>query len=246
MIDYLDIPTNGVDVWYADDASACAPLCDLKKWFSKLLCIGPSYGCYQEPKKCVLVKFFSTLGVKVTTSHRLLGGVIGDQDVNTAVHNYDTFRIMTKQLIDALRGIVPFLHRKGGLVTRQHNEVRDAFGDLASMAWSNVVKEPVVRDANCSTNTSALVVNLSVRGLWVPQSEALFDVRIVDTDARFYSTHPPIDAVSNADSEKKGKYQEACKERRALFIPISVSVDGMMGIKTSVFLKHLAERLALK
>ena len=28
----------------------------------------------------------------------------------------------------------------GGLVTRRHNEVRDAFGDLASLVWSPVVK----------------------------------------------------------------------------------------------------------
>ena len=38
--------------------------------------------------------------------------------------------------------------RKGGLVTQRHNEVRNAFGDLASIAWSQVVREPVVREAN--------------------------------------------------------------------------------------------------
>ena len=34
--------------------------------------------------------------------------------------------------------------RFGGVVTCRHNEVRDAFGDLASLVWSPVVKEPIV------------------------------------------------------------------------------------------------------
>ena len=40
--------------------------------------------------------------------------------------------------------------RKGGLVTQCHNEVRDAFGDLASLAWNQVMKEPVVKEASKS------------------------------------------------------------------------------------------------
>ena len=34
--------------------------------------------------------------------------------------------------------------RFGGLVVRRHNEVRDAIGDLASLVWGNVIREPVV------------------------------------------------------------------------------------------------------
>ena len=74
--------------------------------------------------------------------------------------------------------------RFGGLVTRRHNEVRDAFGDLTSLVWSPVVKEPVVRDG--SAGADALIADLCVRGVWGPQTEALFDIRVVDTDARSY------------------------------------------------------------
>ena len=77
--------------------------------------------------------------------------------------------------------------KKGGLVTPRHNEVRDVFGDLASCAWGLVLKEPVVREANIPTKSPA---NLSFRGAWIPQSEALFDIRIVDTDARSYCDRP--------------------------------------------------------
>ena len=93
--------------------------------------------------------------------------------------------------------------RKGGLVTQWHNDVGDAFGDLASIAWGQVVREPVVREANCSTDTTALVADLSVRGVWVPQVEALFDIRIIDTEARSYCTHPPITILSKLRRKKR-------------------------------------------
>lgn len=35
----------------------------------------------------------------------------------------------------------------GGLVSCRHNEVCDAFGDLASLVWSLVTKEPIVYDS---------------------------------------------------------------------------------------------------
>ena len=52
--------------------------------------VDPSYGYYPEPTKCVLVvnrdhiplahQIFDSFGVEITTSHRLLGGVVGDVD----------------------------------------------------------------------------------------------------------------------------------------------------------------------
>ena len=88
LIDSVGRPADGRDVWYADDASACSSLNGLKNWFSTLLQVCPSFGYYPEARKCVLVvnqdhfseacEMFSSLGVKVETSHRLLGGVVGD------------------------------------------------------------------------------------------------------------------------------------------------------------------------
>ena len=42
-------------VWYADDASGCDKLENLKAWFDLLLEIGPRYGYYPSPDKCILV-----------------------------------------------------------------------------------------------------------------------------------------------------------------------------------------------
>ena len=74
----------------------------------------------------------------------------------------------------------------------------------------------------------------------------LFDIRIVDTDARSYCSRPPMDVLFAAEEEKKRKYQSACNDRRAQFTPICVSVDGMMGKEAGVFVKRLADRLSRK
>ena len=50
--------------------------------------------------------------------------------------------------------------KKGGLVTLRHNEVRDALGDIASMAYKDVVREPIVREANDSLGMPALIADL--------------------------------------------------------------------------------------
>ena len=42
--------------------------------------------------------------------------------------------------------------RKGGLVIQRHNEIGDALGDLASIAYNKVVREPVLREPNGREN----------------------------------------------------------------------------------------------
>ena len=54
------------------------------------------------------------------------------------------------------------------MVTRRHNEVRDAFGDFPSLVWSPVIKEPVVCDGSAGADT--LITDLCVRGVWEPQT----------------------------------------------------------------------------
>ena len=64
--------------------------------------------------------------------------------------------------------------RKGGLVTQHHYEVRDAFGDLAALTYKDVIHEPVLCEGN--DFAPVLIADLGVRGMWLPQIEALFDV----------------------------------------------------------------------
>ena len=58
---------------------------------------------------------------------------------------------------------------------------------------------------------------------------ALFDICIVDTDARSYLSHSPSAVLASAEAEKKRKYCDACTERRATFTPLCFSVDGLVG-----------------
>ena len=73
---------------------------------------------------------------------------------------------------------------------------------------------------------------------------ALFDIRVVDTDARSYLSHSPSAVLASAEAEKKRKYCDACTERRATFTPLCFSVDGLVGDEAACFLKHLGRSLS--
>jgi len=109
--------------------------------------------------------------------------------------------------------------------------------------WGQVVSELVVRDA--SADSEALIVDLGARGVWEPQAMELFDIRVVDTDARSYLSHFPGTVLASAEAEKKRKYCDACTEHCATFTPLCFSVDGIVGDEAACFLKHLARSLSV-
>ena len=44
-------------VWYADDATACGSLMDIRRWWDRLVSIGPDFGYFPNPlKTCLIVK----------------------------------------------------------------------------------------------------------------------------------------------------------------------------------------------
>ena len=88
-----------------------------------------------------------------------------------------------------------------------------------------------------------MIADLGVRGVWFPQSEALFDIRIIDTDAQSYLSQPPISVLLTAENEKKRKYSAASVARRA---QLCFSVDGVAGPEAAFFLKRLAYCLSAK
>jgi hypothetical protein len=62
---------------------------------------------------------------------------------------------------------------------------------------------------------ASLVANLSVRGVWQPQVPALFDIRVVDSDAPSYLNKSPEGVLKIAEREKKLKYGKACEDCHA-------------------------------
>ncbi len=81
-----------------------------------------------------------------------------------------------------------------------------------AMGFTSVIKELIVREGDLNGERPGLVADLAVRGLWQPQTSALFDVRVVDTDAQSYSGRPVQQVIQSAE-EKKSKYVEAVEER---------------------------------
>ena len=136
--------------------------------------------------------------------------------------------------------------KKGGLITQRHNEVRDAIGDLASLVWSSVKREPIVKNSHDDDSGEVLIADLCIRGVWLPQAEALFDIRIIDTDAQSYLGQSPTQVLSVAENEKKRKYLDAAIARRAHFTPLCFSVDGVAGSEAASFLKRLTYCLSAR
>ena len=127
------------------------------------------------------------------------------------------------------------------MVTQRHNEIRDALGDLVAMGFKEVVREPIVKEADDSVDSPALIADLSARGVWQPQTVALLDVRV---DAQSYTNRLVSAVLSSAELEKKNKYTAAAESRRASFTPFVVSFDGVFGREVTCFLKRVAERLS--
>eukprot|EP00731_Ephydatia_muelleri_P023669 Em0015g1252a len=106
-----------------------------------------------------------------------------------------------------------------------------------------------MQEANEAEGVPSLIADLSIRRVWQPQTVALFDVRVTDTDARAVplTAKRVVSAIlSSAEEAKKKKYSEAAALRRASFTPFVVSVDGVLGREANFLIKHLAQKLAHK
>ena len=77
---------SSVQIWYADNVSACGSLSDLYQWFELLLSeshfsyvVNPANYCLvvHDSYKCDAEELFSSLGVSVVCNHHHLGGFIG-------------------------------------------------------------------------------------------------------------------------------------------------------------------------
>ena len=95
-----------------------------------------------------------------------------------------------------------------------------------------MVKEPVVQEANDAEG----VPSLMARGVWQPQTMALFDVCVTDTNTPSYSQRVVSAILSSAEEEKKRKYSEAAALHRASFTPLVVSVDGVLGREANLLI----------
>ncbi|KAL7461468.1 hypothetical protein ACHAXS_001898, partial [Conticribra weissflogii] len=156
--------------------------------------------------------------------------------------------------------------KKGGLVTRRHEAVKQEWIAMAELAYgrSRVGDEPKIffgRDTGLTAGETA--ANLTapkthnhpgdeargdafVDGFWVSGKTCIFDVRITDVHAVSYKKHPPARTLKNAEESKKKRYLRACKSQRRDFTPLVYSAEGMPGRETRAAEKRLASALSDK
>ena len=119
----------------------------------------------------------------------------------------------------------------GGLVSQQHNKVRDTVRDLPSLVWGWVTKVPVICESSPADSSNVtLIADLWVHGVWQPQVDVLFDAHVADTDA---SSSPVWQFTSYwlcwAQQRMRRNVsicKEACLACHAGFIPLCFLVDG--------------------
>ena len=101
-------------------------------------------------------------------------------------------------------------------------------GDLASILWKDVKREPVVKEPDVENGTPALIADLS------------------DTDAPSYQNRNPMNVLKTSEIEKKNEYGPACEEKHMSFTPLVTSIDGVLAPEFTFFVKRLADGLESK
>jgi hypothetical protein len=134
----------------------------------------------------------------------------------------------------------------GGKTIGRHNAIRDKLGSLCNQWKSGVTWEPVISMANERTGEATRVGDLLVRGVFAPQQDAYFDIRVTNTDASSHRDRTVAAVLRAQEREKRLKHGPACAQRRAHFVPIVMSVDGALGEEAEDFVGRLAEGLAVK
>ena len=74
---------------------------------------------------------------------------------------------------------------------------------MSRLAWSKVIKEPVIKEAQ--NGSDGLVGDISIRGVWQPQSTSILDVRVVDSDAPSCVGKSPLQVLKGEESKVSGR-----------------------------------------
>ena len=88
--------------------------------------------------------------------------------------------------------------------------------------------------------------DVGAHGFWKRGRTTIFDIRVTDTDCRSYGNMDSRKVLERHAREKKGKYEEACLERRRDFTPMVYSVDGMAAKEARAAERRIAGLLSAK
>mmetsp|Transcript_13622 Transcript_13622/g.28127 ORF Transcript_13622/g.28127 Transcript_13622/m.28127 type:complete len:216 (+) Transcript_13622:278-925(+) len=148
--------------------------------------------------------------------------------------------------------------RKGGLITQRHNDMVATVGALCRTAFtkSSVRDEPSIPNYQTlgqvngnngeQNQPQALRGDLSVNSFWRTGTQAIFDIRVTDTEAASHRNKDPAKVLRQQEEEKKRKYLIPCQQAHKHFTPLVYSVDGLEGKEAAAMRKQLASRLSAK
>eukprot|EP00957_Ditylum_brightwellii_P015417 1159864-Ditylum_brightwellii.AAC.1 len=71
--------------------------------------------------------------------------------------------------------------------------------------------------------------NITIRGLWQHQIDAIIDVRVTNSDSALYRNRTIKNNLEAQESRKKKNYLNVCQENCKSFAPSVVTVDGVFG-----------------
>ena len=95
----------------------------------------------------------------------------------------------------------------------------------------------------CKARFADLHGNTVVLGFWDPRRMCVFNVCVVGIDTASYNGIHPHKILSQHEQRKRGEYIEACLELRRHFLPLVLSVDGVVVEETKAATKQLASAL---
>ena len=143
----------------------------------------------------------------------------------------------------------------GGYLGVRHNEVRNLLGGLLEETCTNVSLEPLLqrlegeqlsRPTNISQDAR---LDIRANGFWSSNRHecAFFDVRVFHPHAPSYRNMSLDRLYRIQEREKRRAYEERIREvDRGSFTPLVFSSAGGAGPASSVFIKRLANLIAVK
>ena len=78
---------------------------------------------------------------------------------------------------------------------------------------SQVVREPIVKEADSKADGPGLRADLGIQGVWIPQVEALFEIKGIDTDPPSHLHRTPESILDSGALEKNKLYKKVVEDR---------------------------------
>ena len=144
--------------------------------------------------------------------------------------------------------------KKGGFVSKRHDNIRDLITSLLNRVCHNVQAEPhlipitdeVFRLASTNTSEEARL-DIKANDFWRQGQTAFFDVRITHVNSLTNESHSTEKIFHIHENEKKRAYnQRIMNVEHGTFTPLVMGTNGGMGKECIAFLQELAKKISLK